>query len=310
MLSNDNLSCNRIPRAGSAQLRLLWYRTPVRGSRRLRSGSNGEVFKHNVGGADEALIWFEKAKTEFERLGDVRENAVTMGKIADILESRGDLDEALRIRQQEQLPVHEKPQDVDGLIYVLWSCSRIRAAKGIRDQETFDRILGDLSQAYRLAKQLTRLDAICAVALDLGQLLAMARAKAEARSLLMEALLAPSKRCLRVKARSGPAVPPSRCWRWLMTVPAKRSWPRQSRPIWMLGGSPILSDCATASSLTRQRYRTSPSNWCRSRPMTNWPSFTNIRRARMRHRKLAHWRWRHEKDHHHHRHRPRRTAAQ
>ena len=35
------------------------------------------------------------------------------------------------------------------------------------------------------------------MALDLGQLLAMARAKAEARSLLMEALLAPSKHCLR-----------------------------------------------------------------------------------------------------------------
>jgi tetratricopeptide (TPR) repeat protein len=180
------------------------------------------------GNAAEALKWLEKAKTEFERLGnphshavtmgkiadilvrrgdldqalriykdellpvyerlgDVRSRAVTMGKIADILVSRGDLDEALRIRQQEQLPVYEKLKDMDGLINVLWSCSRIRMAKGIGDQETFDRIMSDLSQAYRLARQLTRLDAICAVASDLGQLLAMVGAKAEARPLLIEA---------------------------------------------------------------------------------------------------------------------------
>jgi phosphopentomutase len=41
----------------------------------------------------------------FERLGDVRSKAVTMGKIADILQARGQLDEALRIRQEEELPV-------------------------------------------------------------------------------------------------------------------------------------------------------------------------------------------------------------
>jgi hypothetical protein len=44
----------------------------------------------------------------YERLGDVRAKAVAMGKIADVLEARGDLDEALRIRRQEQLPVIER----------------------------------------------------------------------------------------------------------------------------------------------------------------------------------------------------------
>ena len=34
----------------------------------------------------------------------MREKAVTMGKIADILQARGELDEALRIRNEEQLP--------------------------------------------------------------------------------------------------------------------------------------------------------------------------------------------------------------
>jgi hypothetical protein len=48
----------------------------------------------------------------YDRLCDVRERAVTMGKIADILFSRGDLDEALRIRREEELPVYDRLGDV------------------------------------------------------------------------------------------------------------------------------------------------------------------------------------------------------
>jgi hypothetical protein len=35
-----------------------------------------------------------------------------MGKIADVLQARGQLDEALRIRQEEELPVYERLGDV------------------------------------------------------------------------------------------------------------------------------------------------------------------------------------------------------
>ena len=35
-----------------------------------------------------------------------------MGKIADILQARGETDEALRIRQEEELPVYERLGDV------------------------------------------------------------------------------------------------------------------------------------------------------------------------------------------------------
>ena len=52
----------------------------------------------------------------YERLGDVRSRAVTMGKIADILQARGDLDEALRIRREEELPVYERLGDVRSLL--------------------------------------------------------------------------------------------------------------------------------------------------------------------------------------------------
>ena len=34
--------------------------------------------------------------------------AITKGKIADVLQDRGELDEALRIRREEQLPVYER----------------------------------------------------------------------------------------------------------------------------------------------------------------------------------------------------------
>ena len=44
---------------------------------------------------------------EWPRLANVRARAVTMGQIADILGARSELDEALRIRREEELSVYE-----------------------------------------------------------------------------------------------------------------------------------------------------------------------------------------------------------
>jgi len=44
----------------------------------------------------------------YERLGAVRSRALTLGKIADVLQTRGELDEALRIRREDVLPVFER----------------------------------------------------------------------------------------------------------------------------------------------------------------------------------------------------------
>jgi hypothetical protein len=46
----------------------------------------------------------------------VRSRAVTLGQIADVLQARGDLDEALRIRREEELPVFERLGDRRGLL--------------------------------------------------------------------------------------------------------------------------------------------------------------------------------------------------
>jgi hypothetical protein len=56
----------------------------------------------------------------YERLGDVRSRAVTMGYIADILQARGELEEALRIRQEEEMPVYERLGAVRGLLVTRW----------------------------------------------------------------------------------------------------------------------------------------------------------------------------------------------
>jgi hypothetical protein len=46
----------------------------------------------------------------------VRSLAISHGRIADILQARGQLDEALAIRQQKELPVYERLGDVRSLL--------------------------------------------------------------------------------------------------------------------------------------------------------------------------------------------------
>jgi phosphopentomutase len=70
----------------------------------------------------------------FERLGDVHSKAVTMGKIADILQARGQLDEALRIYQEEALPVYERLGDVHAKAFTMGRIADILQARGQEDQ--------------------------------------------------------------------------------------------------------------------------------------------------------------------------------
>ena len=71
-------------------------------------------------------------------LGDVRSVAVTRGRIADILQARGELDEALRIRR-EQIPVYERLGDERSLFVtrekiadILLACGELDEARSIR----------------------------------------------------------------------------------------------------------------------------------------------------------------------------------
>ena len=70
----------------------------------------------------------------FESLGDVRSRAVTMGKIADILQARGQLDEALKIRNEEELPVYQRLGDVRSRAVTMGKIADILQARGQLDE--------------------------------------------------------------------------------------------------------------------------------------------------------------------------------
>jgi tetratricopeptide (TPR) repeat protein len=92
-----------------------------------------------------ARAMYEAALALYTQMGDVRSRAVTMGKIADILEARGQLDEALRIRREEELPVFERLGDVRSLVFARGMTARNLLARG----RPGDR--GEAAQLLRLA---------------------------------------------------------------------------------------------------------------------------------------------------------------
>jgi phosphopentomutase len=65
----------------------------------------------------------------------VRVKAITMGKIADVLQARGQRDEALRIRQEEQQPVYERLGDVRAKAITMGKIADVLQARGQQDQE-------------------------------------------------------------------------------------------------------------------------------------------------------------------------------
>jgi hypothetical protein len=100
---------------------------------------------------DEALrIRVQEQLPTYERLGDVREIAITRGKIADILESRGELDEALHIRQKDQLPVLERLGDVREIAITKGQIADILVRRGELDEALRIQIEECLPLAERL----------------------------------------------------------------------------------------------------------------------------------------------------------------
>lgn len=79
----------------------------------LSANASRLITKGDPEAAERSLL---QAAEAFRELGDVRSRAVAVGKIADILQARGQLDEALRIRTDEELPVYERMDDVRELV--------------------------------------------------------------------------------------------------------------------------------------------------------------------------------------------------
>jgi tetratricopeptide (TPR) repeat protein len=72
------------------------------------------VLLQQTGHVVEAEQCYASARDDFRTAGDEREAAIAMGGLADILAARGELDEALRIRREELIPVFEKLGDLSG----------------------------------------------------------------------------------------------------------------------------------------------------------------------------------------------------
>ncbi len=89
---------------------------------------------NQTGRIDDAEILLRDAAGVFERLGDVRSRAVTMGQIADILMARGQLDDALKIRQEDQLPVYQRLGDVRSRAVTMGKIADILMARGQLDE--------------------------------------------------------------------------------------------------------------------------------------------------------------------------------
>ncbi|MGF3024799.1 hypothetical protein ACQVP2_18495 [Methylobacterium aquaticum] len=113
--------------------------------------------------------------------------------MADILFARGDLDDALRIRREEELPVYERLGDLVGLCNVRFNLAQLRLAQGVTDQESAQDVMENLAEAYRLAEHLGHAEAIAAIGALFGQVLSQAGAQTEAVTVLARAASAHRK---------------------------------------------------------------------------------------------------------------------
>ena len=150
-----------------------------------------------------------------------------MGQIADILQARGQLDEALRIRQEEQLPIYERLGDVRekavtmgkiadilqargqldealqmheeraltfkalgdnaGLAHVQYSVAQLMLARGDHERGGIQTIYDKLSEAFGISLSSGRADAIAGIGSVLAQVMAFGGLNDEALDVLAQA---------------------------------------------------------------------------------------------------------------------------
>jgi tetratricopeptide (TPR) repeat protein len=88
----------------------------------------------NLGDLDASLRCATVLRDRARSAGAERMAALGTGQIADILQARGDLDEALRIRREEELPVYEKLGDIRSRAVTMGQIADILQARGDLDE--------------------------------------------------------------------------------------------------------------------------------------------------------------------------------
>ncbi|WP_432033190.1 tetratricopeptide repeat protein [Streptomyces antibioticus] len=86
------------------------------------------------GEVDQAEDLLHQARRLFTDAGDTRSTAITWGKIADILQQRGETDEALRIRQEVELPAFERIGDTRSTAVTWGKIADILQQRGETDE--------------------------------------------------------------------------------------------------------------------------------------------------------------------------------
>ncbi|MGW2786741.1 tetratricopeptide repeat protein, partial [Streptomyces populi] len=107
----------------------------------------------------------EVALPVYERIGDTRSTAVTWGKIADILQQRGEVDEALRIHREVALPVYERIGDTRSTA-VTWG----KIADILQQQGELDEAVELQLKRLEVNEQLGDMDGIAAANWDLARI--------------------------------------------------------------------------------------------------------------------------------------------
>jgi tetratricopeptide (TPR) repeat protein len=90
--------------------------------------------EEELGHPEAAMAHAEAARAIFRRIDDRHGEAWAAGRVADILQACGQLDEALRIRQQEQLPVYERLGDVRSKAVTQGQIADLLQARGQLDE--------------------------------------------------------------------------------------------------------------------------------------------------------------------------------
>ncbi|MGB5063998.1 MAG: AAA family ATPase, partial [Candidatus Competibacter sp.] len=88
----------------------------------------------SAGLLDRTLDLARQKATLDQSRGDEREVALAQGQIADVLQARGELDEALRIRREEELPVYERLGDVRSKAVTLGKIADVLQDRGELDE--------------------------------------------------------------------------------------------------------------------------------------------------------------------------------
>ncbi|MDS4015605.1 MAG: hypothetical protein RKP46_14835, partial [Candidatus Accumulibacter sp.] len=127
--------------------------------------------------------------------------AVTQGKIADILQARGQFAEALALHEK-RLPVAERMRDLDSIAHIRYSTAALRLQLGQHTSRGLQRIYDDLAEAFALSRQLGRPDFIGGV----GQLLAQVLALAGERESALEVLTLAEQAFAKIKDADGLAL--------------------------------------------------------------------------------------------------------